>query len=316
MRSYLTFACWVLLSAPAWANDVNTSASATEQPAPKPATASAVANEQLVDAEQETPAQKERAQAIRVAVYDFELSDVDPQVGRIVTDSVLAELRKLQRVSVIGMEEVQAMLDHEAQKQLMGCESDESCLADIAGALGVDVLVTGSLARLNDAHIFTMKRIDQTKAKVAGTVNRRLKAGTGEEFLAAIGPAVETLFPDFPLRQGRKRGVPQEVALRLNPPPLQPWVFWSALGTAAVATSISAMLGGLSAFFYTDYQRYLERGKTERLDGPTLTAKAALTNRTSVAALTTLGVSATLWAATGVTALFVDWQGYGDGGEE
>ena len=62
-------------------------------------------------------------------------------------DSLLAELRKLERVSVIGMDEVRAMLDIEAQKQALGCDDDEGCLAEIAGALGAPADIIG-LARL------------------------------------------------------------------------------------------------------------------------------------------------------------------------
>ena len=35
------------------------------------------------------------------------------------------------------------MLDFEAQRQAMGCDADDACLAEIAGALGVDEILTG-----------------------------------------------------------------------------------------------------------------------------------------------------------------------------
>src|SRR5207253_3240205 len=85
----------------------------------------------------------------RIAVYDFELSGIDKRVGRVVTDATVAELRKLQGVSVVGMDEVRAALDMEAQKQLVGCSS-ESCVAEIAEALGVDGVVIGQLAQVGD----------------------------------------------------------------------------------------------------------------------------------------------------------------------
>src|SRR5262249_9623260 len=70
---------------------------------------------------------KEPARKIeRVAVYDLEVTDVEPRVARIVTDSVVAELRKLNGLSVVSMDEVRAMLQHESNKQLLGC-TDASC---------------------------------------------------------------------------------------------------------------------------------------------------------------------------------------------
>ena len=62
--------------------------------------------------------------------------------------------------------------------------------------------------------MFLVRRVDQRRAKVLGTVSKRLTAGSGEEFLAAIGPAIEELFPERELRAHTQRGVPKEVALR------------------------------------------------------------------------------------------------------
>ena len=59
--------------------------------------------------------------ALRIAVYDLQLDGVDERVGHVVTDALVDELRKLQKVSVVSMVEVRAMLDVEAQKQLVGC---------------------------------------------------------------------------------------------------------------------------------------------------------------------------------------------------
>jgi hypothetical protein len=84
---------------------------------------------------------------LRVAVYDLSVDGVEPRVGRFVTDAFVAELRKLEGVSVVAMDEVRAMLTHEAQKELVGCHEGASCLSEIGDALGVDELVVGSLAR-------------------------------------------------------------------------------------------------------------------------------------------------------------------------
>lgn len=66
------------------------------------------------------PDEPERKRPLCLAVYDLDGAGIEPHVGRVVTSSVVEELRKLQRVSVISMDEVRAMLDREAQKQLMG----------------------------------------------------------------------------------------------------------------------------------------------------------------------------------------------------
>ena len=252
------------------------------------------------------------AKATRIAVYDFELAGVEPNVGAVVTDSVLAEMRKLQRVSAIGMDEIRDMLSHEANKQFMGCEENEACLAEIAGALGVDELVSGSLSKVEGSHVMVIRRIDQNRAKVVGTVDKRLKAESGQEFLAAVGPAVEELFPEYPVREGLARGVPRDVALRLDPPPLPKWVFWSAAGAAAA----TAVAGGLFAYLAHDSEKQwndtVNAGTPGGVPGDTLVDIGNTAESRAKTANVFFISSGVLAVSAGVIALFTDWHGYGD----
>ncbi len=252
-----------------------------------------------------------RTQALRVAVYDFELSGIDPAIGQVVTDSTLAEVRKLLGVSAIGMDEIRDMLSHEANKQILGCEDNESCLAEIAGALGVDELVSGKLSKVDEGTTFILRRIDQRRAKVAGVVNKRLTAGSGEEFLAAIGPAVEELFPERQLKPGAERGVPKEVALRLNPPPLPMWATIGVGGAAVAAGAAAGFFGLLTMESQSSYDDFAAKGLKSTIDGSEL---KKLENRLEGNALKTnifLGTAGVLAIGAGIMALFTDWYGYG-----
>jgi hypothetical protein len=91
------------------------------------------------------------------------------------------------------------------------------------GALGVDELVTGKLTQVGTERVMIVRRIDQKRAEVQGTFDQRLKAESGQELLASVGPAVEKLYGGYQLRDGTTRGVSKEVALRLDPPPLPKW---------------------------------------------------------------------------------------------
>lgn len=252
------------------------------------------------------------AKATRIAVYDFELAGVEPNVGAVVTDSVLAEMRKLQRVSAIGMDEIRDMLSHEANKQFMGCEENEACLAEIAGALGVDELVSGSLSKVEGSHVMVIRRIDQNRAKVVGTVDKRLKAESGQEFLAAVGPAVEELFPEYPVREGVTRGVPRDVALRLDPPPLPKWAFWTTAGAAAA----TAVAGGLFAYLAHDSEKQwndtVNAGTPGGVPGDTLVDIGNTAESRARTANVLFISSGVLAVSAGVMALFTDWHGYRD----
>ena len=58
--------------------------------------------------------------ATRIAVYQLEGRGVSERVAAIVTDSLVVELRKLERLSGIGMDEIADMLTHEENKRLLG----------------------------------------------------------------------------------------------------------------------------------------------------------------------------------------------------
>ncbi len=161
-----------------------------------------------------------REGALRIGVVDVAAANVDELVADVVEDALLVELRKLSLASVIGWKEIRSMIDAEGTKQLAGCE--ESCLAEIADAAGVDVIVVCSVVR-TDQSVLSLRRIDQREAKVVADVQKRMTPGSGEEFLAALGPAVAEVFADIPLKKGAVRGVAKEKALALNPPPVPPW---------------------------------------------------------------------------------------------
>jgi hypothetical protein len=251
---------------------------------------------------------------VRVAVYELEASGVEPRIARIVTEAILAELRKLEGTSVVGMDEIRAMLDYEANRQLVGCEADASCLAEIAGALGADIVVIGSLARVGDESIFGVRRLDQKSAQVTAQATERLKPADGEEFLAAVGIIVEKAFPELPLRQGAERGAPAELALRMRPPPLQPWTFWMTAATAGALGAGTVGAGVVNLLAFDSYSSQARPPNGGVASGPALKQTETLIGASAWAFWGGLAATAVVGAAAGVEALFTDWWGYGDEG--
>jgi len=250
--------------------------------------------------------------ALRVAVYDLEIQGVDPRVGAVVTDSLLAEVRKLQGVSAIGMAEIRDMLSLEASKQAMGCEANESCLAEIAGALGVDDLVTGSISKVGDGSVFILRRLDQRQAKIRGSVNKRLAAGAGDEFLLAIGPAVQELFTDRDLKPGKERGVPKEVALRINPPPLPKWSFFSVAGGSVAAAVVGSVFYLLASQQEDGLQSDLNRSDRtgETIAGADFMKEYRQADSRYNVATYGFATAGTLALSAAVMAFFTDWNDY------
>ncbi|MDP2343153.1 MAG: hypothetical protein Q8O67_19505 [Deltaproteobacteria bacterium] len=240
---------------------------------------------------------------LRIAVYGLTQSGLEDRVAQVATASVTSELRKLSGASVIGMDEVRAMLDLEAQKQLIGCD-DESCLAEISAALGVDVVVTGGLAAVGGEHFFTLKRIQQKDATVGGQVSEHLTPGNGEEFLGVVGPAVAALFPELPLKPGRVRGVSPELLVRLNPPPLPPWVFWTGVGVTGVGVVGTGVATLALAGRYQEFDRVRNE---EKAAGTVVLPLQREVIGWSIGSAVGGGVTVVLALTTLASAGFVDW---------
>ena len=79
-------------------------------------------------------------------------------------------LARAQETTEDSRDEIASMLDAEAQKQMMGCD-DSGCLAEIAGALDVDLLVTGSVTPLDKAYVLNLQLINQRYANVMNRVS-------------------------------------------------------------------------------------------------------------------------------------------------
>lgn len=247
-----------------------------------------------------------------MVVTELDRSDDLPErTGRIVADNLVAELRKLGGISVVSMDEVRAMLQMESERQLLGCSDDSSCLSEIADALGADVVVSGGIATLDGARVFSLRRVDQRRAVVTGQVEERLVAAGGEELLAAIGPAIEKLFPEVSLKAGSTRGVPRERARLLNPPPLPVWstVTVGGAGVAIVVGSAGALVAGNAAF--ASAQKLVDSSVASPVDGVLVVQQEQ-----TAATFSTLGVGlvvagVVIGAGAGVMALFTDWSNAG-----
>lgn len=247
---------------------------------------------------------------MRIAVYELVVDNVEPRVAHVFVDSFLAELRKMQRVSVLSLDDVKALLDLEAQKQLAGC-TESSCLAEIAEALGADVLVVGGFVRVNGKTAMSLKRIDARSAVVVSDYTQQITQAGGEELLASVGPIVEKLFSDIPLRAGETRGVAKEIALRLNPPPVPPVVWYAAAGTTAVGIAASAVAGVFWSRADTSLHTSIELAKSSPQPGRLL-----LEQQNDVVTANALfwGIAGTTGALAIVTAVlvpFTDFQNIG-----
>src|SRR5258706_3934278 len=85
---------------------------------------------------------------------------VDESTARVLTEATVDAFRRSKVFSrVVSLRELESVISVEQQKQMMNCTSS-SCMAELAGALGVDFVVSGSLAKLGASYVFTASLVN------------------------------------------------------------------------------------------------------------------------------------------------------------
>jgi TolB-like protein len=116
------------------------------------------------------------------------------------------DIRALDTFRVIGKSDIQAMLQYEEKKALTGC-SDDSCIAEIGGALGAQYVVVGSVSLFGETYLLNLKVLDVRKISVVKGVSEKIRGGQ-DALLDATSEAVRQIF--LPLKA--------EIAAAARPP--------------------------------------------------------------------------------------------------
>ena len=136
----------------------------------------------------EEPAPRLSVAVMKVAAMQGVSSDLaDP-----VADLLANAIRSLQQYKVFGQADIEAMLGVEETRQKLGC-TDTSCLAEIGGALGADLILSGNLSRLGNTLLFNLRLIDPKKVEVTKGVSRKITGGD-EGLIDAVPQVVAELF--------------------------------------------------------------------------------------------------------------------------
>jgi len=156
-------------------------------------------------------------------------------LGKNVDEALLRALAAYRTIKVIGYSDVVAMLQEEARKQLLGCDT-ESCLAEIVGALGAALLVDGNIGRLGSEWVVNLKLLDASQATVLARASTSSKPD-GAALVAGIPGAVTALLK-VAATSGADRGRRLGVAVGWQPVGrarrLAPWIATGLTGALAV----------------------------------------------------------------------------------
>ena len=155
--------------------------------------------------------------------------NIDERVAAFYSEFFAQELAQKSGYRVFTQGEVGALLGLERQRQLLGCSEDaSSCMSELAGALGADGVITGSIARLGSGFAVTLNVVSPQGAhslavrtgrskdedalldwltEAAGLVAAQLKAAFAVPGSASASGSVEA---EPPLLPGKPRRIARE----------------------------------------------------------------------------------------------------------
>lgn len=111
----------------------------------------------------------------RMAVFGLRAHGVRPDLSEGLAEMLSVELRRAGVSHVVSRRDVADMVGHEVQRHLLACDDDTECLLEIAGNLDVDVLVSGSIGRLDDTWFVHLNLLDMRRARVVGRASESFR---------------------------------------------------------------------------------------------------------------------------------------------
>jgi hypothetical protein len=175
----------------------------------------------------------------KLAVLDLKAErGLDQGLVKLLNELLLTEFVKTGKYEVIGGSDLATMLKLEQQKRLMEC-TDQVCLSEIGGALGVDKLASANIGKVGDYFLVNVKIIDIRKAKVEHRVSHKVE-GDEEELMSAITASVNELVAGVTPKPETGTSLPAPVLVeeeRSWGVGILPITLWSA-GGAGIITGI------------------------------------------------------------------------------
>lgn len=113
------------------------------------------------------------AEPLKLAVPGLSVVDVDAQKAAFLAEHLAQELSD-EGAQVVSQQDLTVMLGLDRQRQLMGCAGGK-CITELTSALGVDGLVTGSVARVSGERFqLNLRMLDATTGQRLRTYTKRV----------------------------------------------------------------------------------------------------------------------------------------------
>lgn len=183
----------------------------------------------------------EDAARTTVLVLDLEVSGMEASQAQLVNGVVAQTLAGFDNLEVVTTGDIRRVTDLEAQKQAMGCDQ-ESCLAEIAGAMGAQYVIFGRIGRLDESTLVQLNLFDAVEARPIARED--VRGATLDEIVDRTAPATRRLTRTL---------LPEGTVIEDAPPPggagpspLALGLLWGGAGVAAVAGTTALVTAGVA----------------------------------------------------------------------
>jgi hypothetical protein len=128
-----------------------------------------------------------------VLVLDLKANGVDAATVNTLTEIVAQAVSRDRNLAVTSGADLRALVKLEEQKQAFGCD-ESSCLADLAGALGADLIVSGSVGQLGTLQVVSLTLYDAAKQTAIAREKVQAESSSMGSLSAAIDATIDRMF--------------------------------------------------------------------------------------------------------------------------
>lgn len=116
-------------------------------------------------------------------------AELKPGMNEVFTDHLAQQLTD-RGLSIVTASDIAAVLGIERQKQLAGC-AEESCTIELAGALGVEGVVLGSVAKVGSTYLVNVRALSSANGQTRATFSETVRVE--DEVPVALERAADSL---------------------------------------------------------------------------------------------------------------------------
>jgi hypothetical protein len=191
------------------------------------------------------PASNEKPTLI---ILDLQARNTDKDMAALVTAVLGTSFEQTGIFQVRTESDVRQAMDFEADKESMGCDTD-SCLAEIAGAMGAQFVAHGTVGALGNTTLVTVSLYEHAKAKSLG--RERVQVEDKAKLPEKMDEMVKSLVAGTGLEVPEKEGQPDSEVASEGGATSSP-LFWTGAALLGVGAAAGIGLGIWAAMLHAE----------------------------------------------------------------